>query len=102
MYNDLDSAARDADEGAVNSLNFPEFFFRVSTDEQTMTKPRASAKEDLLWIAEYERQGLDVAIKMLEMELGSVDLLRVLRIFVDVTDLYGQLYVLKDVGIRTR
>lgn len=28
LYNDLGSAACDADEGAGNSLKFPEFFFR--------------------------------------------------------------------------
>lgn len=102
IYNDLGSAARDADEGAVNSLNFPEFFFRASRNNLTIAKQDITAKEDLLWVAEYERQGLNVAMEQLERELGDGDFLRALRIFIDVTDLYGQLYMLKDVGIRTR
>lgn len=102
IYNDLGSAARDADEGAVNSLNFPDFFFRASRNDLTIAKQKITAKEDLLWVAEYERQGLNKAMEQLERELGDGDFLRALRIFIDVTDLYGQLYMLKDVGIRTR
>lgn len=41
-------------------------------------------------------------MKKLEVELGDGDLFRSLRVFINVTDLYGQTYVLKDVGIRTR
>lgn len=103
MYNDLGSAVRDADESSVNSLNFPEFLFRLAADrKQVSTMPKPNAKEDLLWIAEYERQGLNTAIKQLGEELGDSELMKALRIFIDVTDLYGQLYLLKDVGIRTR
>jgi hypothetical protein len=102
LYNDLGSAVRDTEEGAVNSLNFPEFFFREARYTVTITEQKVTPKEDLLWIAEYERQGLDMAMTELERELGSGDLLTALRIFIDVTDLYGQLYLLKDLGIRTR
>lgn len=98
MYNDLGSAVRDADEGSLNSLNFPEFFFR-----QVAPKERKSiAQDDLLWIAEHERQGLEMAMKLLGQELGDGYSMKALRIFVDVTDLYGQLYLLKDIGLRTQ
>lgn len=106
MYNDIGSMARDADERALNSVNFPEFFYRVAgTASATTAAPEAmpeSAKADLFWIAEYERRGLETAMKSLEEELGRGELAGALRLFVDVTDLYGQIYVLEDVGTRTR
>ncbi|KAM0195926.1 hypothetical protein ACHAPC_000416 [Botrytis cinerea] len=98
MYNDYGSLARDAEERSLNSVGFPEFWDRggkvafVSDD----------VKSELLWVAEYERRGLDTAMTLLERELGPGDLINALRMFVDVTDLYGQIYVLKDVGTRTQ
>ncbi|KAI2628670.1 hypothetical protein GGR54DRAFT_357025 [Hypoxylon sp. NC1633] len=100
MYNDFGSLARDAEEGSLNSVNFPEFWLGGASTE---TKPTGdTAKRELLWIAEYERRGLDTAMKLLEEELGSGELMGALRVFVDVTDLYGQIYVLRDVGTRTK
>ncbi|KAI0883796.1 uncharacterized protein GGS22DRAFT_180426 [Annulohypoxylon maeteangense] len=100
MYNDLGSVRRDAEEASLNSVNFPEFFFHAG---KTMNTPRKhdTAKAELLWIAEYERRGLDMAMKLLEEELGGSELVEALRLFINVTDLYGQIYVLEDVGTRT-
>lgn len=113
MYNDCGSVRRDADEHNLNSINFPEFHLPSSpSSSPSSTKEGGAsegdreqgAKSELLWIAEYERRGLKTALELLEEELGSrgkhsVD---ALKLFVNVTDLYGQIYVLKDVGTRTK
>ncbi|KUI56675.1 Copalyl diphosphate synthase [Cytospora mali] len=104
MYNDIGSVARDADERALNSVNFPEFFFRAAgtATAAPTTTVHESAKAELMWIAEYERRGLEMAMKLLEEELGRGELMGALYLFIDVTDLYGQIYVLEDVGTRTQ
>ncbi|KAK4234574.1 Copalyl diphosphate synthase [Achaetomium macrosporum] len=99
MFNDAGSARRDAEEGAVNSLDFPEFFFNA----RNLGGGGGLSSGELLWIAEYERRGLEMAMQMLEEELGKEnEMVGALRLFVRVTDLYGQIYVLQDVGKRTR
>ncbi|KAF7905074.1 uncharacterized protein EAF01_005595 [Botrytis porri] len=98
MYNDYGSLSRDAEERSLNSVGFPEFWDCAEKTEFASN----DVKSELLWIAEYERRGLDMAMTLLEKELGHGDLMDALRLFVDVTDLYGQIYVLKDVGTRTQ
>lgn len=41
-------------------------------------------------------------MKLLGQELGDGNFMKCLRIFVDVTDFYGQIYILKDIGLRTQ
>ena len=101
MYNDLGSTARDADERNLNSTNFPEFSAHHSLHSNGVDS-RAKAKEDLLWLARYEEKGLAMALDLLEEELRDDNLMSHLRFFVNVTELYGQIYVLKDVGTRTQ
>ncbi|KAI1345533.1 hypothetical protein F5Y01DRAFT_323101 [Xylaria sp. FL0043] len=105
MYNDYGSLARDVEEHTLNSVNFPEFSRRPgATLAQGTTSASIAiddAKSELLWIAEYERRGLDTAMKLLEKELGPGELIDAIRVFIDVTDLYGQIYILKDIGTRT-
>ncbi|KAK6073243.1 hypothetical protein SCUP234_08841 [Seiridium cupressi] len=99
MYKDYGSLERDEEEHALNSVNFPEFFYHGGKQASPITSSTSSgdAKSELLWIAEYERRGLDVAMNLLEKELGPGELMSALRMFVDVTDLYGQIHVLKDI-----
>ncbi|KAI1370232.1 hypothetical protein F4677DRAFT_465656 [Hypoxylon crocopeplum] len=109
MYNDCGSVRRDADEHNLNSISFPEFHTSSSPSSNMEEGTRKGtgeqeAKSELLWIAEYERHGLKTALELLEEELGSrgkhsVD---ALKPFINVTDLYGQIYVLKDIGTRTK
>ncbi|KAJ3580527.1 hypothetical protein NPX13_g34 [Xylaria arbuscula] len=99
MYNDLGSIARDADERNLNSTNFSEFSAPYSL-RSNGTDSRAKAKEDLLWLARYEEKGLAMALDLLGEELRDDNLMSHLRFFVNVTELYGQIYVLKDVGTR--
>ena len=53
-------------------------------------------KSELMWIAEHERSGLDMVMGRLQHQLGEGILMPTLQVFVDVTDLYGELYVQKD------
>ncbi|RYP09462.1 hypothetical protein DL764_001287 [Monosporascus ibericus] len=100
MYNDFGSLGRDTDECSLNSVNFPEFFHVVERTAAPIT--HSNAKTELMWIAEYERRGLETAMELLEHELGSNEVVGALRLFIDLTDLYGQIYVLRDVGTRTQ
>ncbi|RYP77683.1 hypothetical protein DL771_001051 [Monosporascus sp. 5C6A] len=95
MYNDYGSLARDRDETNLNSVNFPEF--------ATAERMEAAAKAELMSIAEYERRGLDMALGQLESELlgsgmNAMKWMDAVRLFVNVTDLYGQIYVAKDIA----
>ncbi|KAI0099783.1 Ent-kaurene synthase [Nemania sp. FL0031] len=93
MYNDIGSLWRDQDEYNLNSVNFPEF--------QNTHGGRASKdiQSELRWIAEYERTGLEKALSLLESEL-EVDLIDALKVFINVTDLYGQVYLQSDLTAR--
>lgn len=101
MYND-------ADEHALNSLNFPDFsssssFFPSGPGRKARHGGGGrSPTDELLRIADHERRGLETALELLEEEVGDPGLIGALRLFVRVTDLYGQIYVLQDVGKRTR
>ncbi|KAK0714464.1 hypothetical protein B0T21DRAFT_426825 [Apiosordaria backusii] len=91
MYNDIGSQTRDAEEKSLNSIDFAEF-------------QMGNAKEELMWLAEFERRKLNSVIGELEREVKGDDgkVMQAVRMVVDLTDLYGLVYVLKDVGIRTR
>lgn len=51
-------------------------------------------------IAGYERECLVLAMRRLREVLPSRTM-QCLEVFVDVTDLFGQIYVARDMGIRT-
>ncbi|PWY93642.1 hypothetical protein BO94DRAFT_615056 [Aspergillus sclerotioniger CBS 115572] len=104
MYNDIGSWVRDLDEGNLNSIHFPEF---SGTDDGT--------KQAVLFnLAQYERKCLNDALERLIKEmLNGPDAeairlserrMHLVRMFCDVTDLYGQIYVLQDMSsfIRRR
>lgn len=87
IYNDYGSIARDRKEGNLNCADFSEI----------KTNRDGGQRTALMWIAEYERRGLDSALKELE-ELGDIKSVGALKFFVNVTDLFGQLYVLQDLS----
>ncbi|KAL9597717.1 MAG: hypothetical protein Q9219_004974 [cf. Caloplaca sp. 3 TL-2023] len=95
MYNDIGSLARDREESNLNSLNFPEFLGDGKMKEE------GGLKADLYQLTLHERKCLDMAVESLK---GTSTMLmrRLLPTFVDVTDLFGQIYMEKDIGIRTR
>ena len=70
-------------------------------------------KAALLQLAEYERTGLDGAMNRIEEEIkghrGNATVaksgrrnLMIWKMFCDVTDLYGQIYCVKDIASRMK
>lgn len=109
MYNDYGSLQRDTREWNLNSINFPEFaplfLSRDGPAHVADDNGLSRAKAELLWLAEYERRGVEMALDVLGKELKDGKgryVVDGLRFFINITDLFGQIYVLKDVGLRNR
>ncbi|KAI0847854.1 Ent-kaurene synthase [Daldinia vernicosa] len=98
MYNDHGSVARDRDEDNLNSVNFPEFHLGVRKGPDA----EQVIKQELIGIAEYEREGLERAMSAVENDLGDSNLMDALKVLIDVTDLYGQIYVQRDLTARNK
>ena len=109
MYNDFGSVARDKAEGNLNSVNFPEF--ETISGTGLAVNSMDAKKKALFELAEYERSCLDEALRRLsEKRSGSRDSygfeaetvkerqIAIWRMFCDVTDLYGQIYVVRDIA----
>lgn len=108
MYNDYGSILRDQKEANLNSVNFSEF---ANTDAGGVGEE--SAKAALFRLAEYERHSVEHAFAQLvdvSVKAGNNAAVRnrtasqmgVWRLFVDVTDLYGQIYVVRDIASRMK
>ncbi|KAE8408331.1 terpene synthase family protein [Aspergillus pseudonomiae] len=116
QYNDYGSIARDRAEGNLNSVNFPEFWEQTGDERkkgygggeddckrQPTQRSLDAVKSDLMWLAEYERACCLGALERLVAETGlPARTARIVRTFVDVTDLYGQIYVARDIASRAR
>ncbi|KAI1877568.1 hypothetical protein JX265_003576 [Neoarthrinium moseri] len=105
MYNDFGSVSRDTAEGNVNSVHFPEF----RQCYPILDGKLAMKKQALIGLAEYEQKVLEQTMQALERECertasisGGSDLVRrklsIVKLFCDVTDLYDQLYFLRDLS----
>lgn len=100
QYNDFGSVARDRQEENLNSINFPEFDNGTEIiNENGSEETEEHRKQDLLAIAKYKRRILDSILQDLE-EFLNPDLMSKLKLFVNVTNLYGEIYVARDIGIR--
>ncbi len=113
MYNDLGSVRRDREENNVNSVDFPEFhcgtnsngFLEDQMDEEQQERRRHEEddkKADLLWLANHERECLEQAFAKLEESGIKSRIKEMLRLFIRVTDLYGQIYVARDLTGRVK
>ncbi|PCG89958.1 Terpenoid cyclases/protein prenyltransferase alpha-alpha toroid [Penicillium occitanis (nom. inval.)] len=96
QYNDYGSIARDAADGNLNSVNFPEFDEGRKDDIRSKSK-KESKRETLFRIADYERECLDLVIKNLKAEVTS-STWKMIQVFINVTDLFGQIYVVRDIN----
>ncbi|KAJ6025059.1 Ent-kaurene synthase [Penicillium herquei] len=92
QYNDYGSQLRDAAERNLNSLDFIEF-------TEHMSGKLNSGKQDLMELAEFERECMQLCFTRLSAEISSSTAAQVLA-FIDVTDLFGQIYVAQDIASR--
>jgi hypothetical protein len=130
QYNDYGSATRDAEEGNLNSLDFPIFHNQqqdlVNSVGGTDTSPNAAEaaidggnvgdeshlangdgggkrtspmQDNLMALAEFERAGMELAKERLSLVIPQ-QCIEQLQVFVDVTDMFGQIYVQKDIASR--
>lgn len=121
QYNDYGSVKRDHAEGNLNSIDFTEFHSgpvslangqkTTLTNANSHTEPlETTCNKDqgyaqrvgdrrrmLMEIAQYERECLDHAVRRLTAVIDGKTA-KALRVFVDVTDLYGQIYAVRDIN----
>ena len=124
QYNDYGSATRDKQERNLNSLDFPEFQPHVDGDPQdhnvdsgrnaysmptagrnkegTNAHSMMGMKKTLMEIADFERANVQLALQQLRQTLQSSATMDAIQVFVNVTDLFGQLYVVKDIASRVK
>ncbi|PSN61567.1 hypothetical protein BS50DRAFT_651821 [Corynespora cassiicola Philippines] len=100
IYNDYGSIHRDREEGNLNSIDF---FMRGLEDPSSGKLPglEAQAKCALWSMADYERQHMTRTFELLRNMLGP-RLHGDMQVFLNVTDLFGQIYVVQDIGTRTK
>lgn len=109
QYNDYGSVARDIDEDNLNSLHFPEFL-SSNSEGKTMCVdghgqvdyPSSSMKEQLLAIAEFEREQMELAFQRLEEASVEKRALASLRVYMNGTDLWGLIYLHRDYSNRLK
>ena len=107
QYNDYGSIARDCSENNLNSVNFPEFheeekshcYANGHTHSGKSTKSEGEICHKLFQIANYERECLNLALQRLKGEIIQPTW-KALEVFIGVTDLYGQIYVERDINSR--
>ncbi|TFB00207.1 Copalyl diphosphate synthase [Trichoderma ghanense] len=104
QYNDYGSVMRDDAEGNLNSLHFPEFADgggQCLDFQRTVGREAAveEAKGVLMKVAGLERAMMQVCWEALSASLDEGVRGR-LKAFIDVTDLFGQIYVARDIASR--
>ncbi|TGO15183.1 hypothetical protein BTUL_0043g00380 [Botrytis tulipae] len=104
QYNDLGSVSRDRLEQNLDRINFHEFNFCEGTRAEIFSTGSIHADETqrkaaLYKMAEYERACMSTAIEELSKTLDGYTK-TALQGVVYVTDLYGQIYVTRDITSR--
>lgn len=104
MYNDYGSVVRDKAEVNLNSLNFPEFhgLSREKDGKPQSSQAMQKMMSELMWIAEYERHCLDAARAQMGQLVGLGKVMDALNLYIDVTDMYGRVYLVKDLTNRVK
>ncbi|KAI4190537.1 MAG: hypothetical protein LQ348_003647 [Seirophora lacunosa] len=72
-----------------------------SGENEAKTPENASAKEDLMAIAEFERSCMQLALEKLT-RISPPATVHKPQIFIDVTDMFGQIYVQRDIASRVQ
>ena len=111
LYNDYGSVQRDRKEWNLNSINFVELrsgsdTLNLETESgdsaannkiSCVADADAQAKACLYELAEYERRRMHFALDELKAAAGQ-EMMDMVDVFVTVTDLFGQIYVVKDIA----
>ena len=95
MYNDYSSLHRDRTEINLNSLDFPEFDVDKSIDHGPNGFQKSEAK--LLQLARYEQKCAQAALTQLS-SMVEPRVSKMLQVFYNANELFGQLYQVKDLG----
>ncbi|KAI4213987.1 MAG: hypothetical protein LQ351_003391 [Letrouitia transgressa] len=74
---------------------------RRSSESRVKDSIQTSAKDDLMAIAEFERSCMQLAMKTL-IQISPAATTHKLQVFIDVTDMFGQIYVQKDIASRVK
>lgn len=88
MYNDLGSIVRDRTEGNLNSADFAEFRAGQQITDYAL-------RDAVSRVAGYERRCLSMALTELK-NVCDGRVYEAVKVLCDVTDMFGQMYVLKD------
>ena len=113
LYNDYASVRRDCEEKNLNSVNFPEFRARgseVSTRQEGddgLLEKEEEVRQKVLALADYEKACARVAGERLGCELrkdgrGRESIWEAMELFSAVTELYAELYVVRDLSNRVK
>ncbi|KAJ5722104.1 Ent-kaurene synthase [Penicillium malachiteum] len=94
QFNDYGSHSRDQQEHNLNSLDFADFHGNSSNVTE-------KHKQDLMQIADLERNCMEMCYEYLAKETSTATLARI-RVFIGVTDLFGQIYVARDIASRLK
>ena len=94
MVNDIGSLERDRQEMNLNSVDFPEFGTESGNDD--LDERRRQLKN----LAEYEREAYGRAFERLQ-GLGTEErVMKGIRAFCNVTELYAEIYAMEDISPR--
>lgn len=107
LYNDYGSIVRDRTEVNLNSTNFPEFHLDHSIDRMEPAHiADTTRKKTLLSLAEYEKRQAQAALQsstdLLGGRKGGEKMAGALRVFARVTELYADMYVVRDLTNRVK
>jgi hypothetical protein len=107
QYDDYGSVARDRAEGNLNRLNFPEFHQpQLQESEEQEIRDEIAIKKDLFFIAEYERECLDLVVGKFECRIKAVHVWRLesqgFESFIRTVGLYRQIYATKNITNRVK
>ncbi|CAE7033959.1 hypothetical protein CFE70_004917 [Pyrenophora teres f. teres 0-1] len=104
MYNDLGSTVRDLDEGNLNSIEFPEFERHESLNAKMSELIRGEYERSCMFKAFTELRNHGIMNAWVDNDAEAKRLaerrFRIWKMFCDEVDLYGQVYVMRDISSR--
>jgi hypothetical protein len=72
---------------------------QYGSNHLTVSPGMSSKKKDLLNLAKYEQGNVSRTLEFLETSRLNTSTMNALQLLVNVTNLYGQIYITRDIGI---